>query len=95
MCSDPHKDWHPQREVCYSTMAEAAANRMYVALHEKKPFHNGDFTRWAEKATKATPFHFQDGVEIRVAEVDLNPDDMFLSAPESFDDRRTEAETET
>lgn len=65
-------------------MEEAAANRRYDELHKDHPFHDGSFTKWSEKASLATPYHFRDGVEIRVAEVDINPTDQFLSAGTAF-----------
>lgn len=81
VCSDPKRDWYPQRYVCHVAMETAAANRRYDALHEKQPFHDGTFSRWSEKATAATPYHFHDGVTVYVAETDLNPNDDFLGGP--------------
>ncbi|RNL66239.1 hypothetical protein EFK50_01025 [Nocardioides marmoriginsengisoli] len=65
-------------------MNEAAAKRRYEALHKERPFHNGDFRNWSAEATPATPFHYLDGVDISVAEVDLNPTDDFLNARRVF-----------
>lgn len=56
-----------------------AAERLYGLLHEKAPFHNGDFASWAEKPSRDHPFHYDDGVHIWLSPVEVNPDDDFLS----------------
>lgn len=70
--------WYPQRRICYPTMARAAADHQYDALHEKAPFHNGTFTEWGAKWSKKTPYHYRDGVTLWVAADDLTPHDHFL-----------------
>lgn len=30
--------------------------------HEKRPYHDGSFTHWAEKASKQHPYHYTAGV---------------------------------
>lgn len=62
-------------------MEAAAANRRYDQIHEKRPFHDGTFTQWAESASAAFPYHYRDGVNIWVAPVDLAPHDRFLTDP--------------
>lgn len=52
---------------------------MYARMHEAKPFHDGTGAIWAESPSWITPFHFQDGVRIYLAETDENPDDDFLN----------------
>lgn len=59
-------------------MQLAAARRKYDRIHEDRPYHDGTFSRWAEKASDDFPFHYADGVSIRLAETDENPDDLFL-----------------
>ncbi|MCW2785250.1 MAG: hypothetical protein JWP74_1767 [Marmoricola sp.] len=60
-------------------MERAATEHRWSALHEDKPWHNGDFTAWAEKRSDATPYHFKDGVTLYVSDRDDNPDDDFLT----------------
>ncbi len=54
------------------------AKRRWEELHEEKPYHDGTFSVWSEKATERTPFHFQDGVTVWLSQHDLTPDDNFL-----------------
>lgn len=68
-------------------MHEAAAQRQYKDLHKERPYHDGSFSRFTSEPTAATPFHFEDGVEIFVAAFDANPGDEFLTARNPFDDR--------
>jgi hypothetical protein len=60
-------------------MEREAAKGLYAGLHEKQPFHDGTFTRWAEKRSPAFPYHYLDGVTVWVAAVDHNPDDGFTT----------------
>lgn len=60
-------------------METEAAKRLYSLLHEDKPFHDGTFTSWSDKPSKAHPYHHGDGVTVWVAPVDLTPDDKFLT----------------
>lgn len=83
LCGDSSKPWYPQRHVCYADMERASAQRIYDALHEARPWHDGSFQRWSSERSKAFPFHHSDGVTITVADEDLNPDDHFLSAPDA------------
>ncbi len=48
-------------------------------MHEERPFHDGTETVWASERSRATPYHFSEGVKIYVAEFDVNPDDQFLT----------------
>lgn len=87
VCSDPNRVWYPQRKVCHVTMQEAAAQRRYREIHQDRPYHDGTFTNWTAEPTTGTPYHYLDGVEIYVAEVDINPGDEFLKKPDPFADR--------
>lgn len=60
-------------------MEQAAALWRYQALHEDRPYHNGDFKDWAAERTAAHPYHYLDGVTVYVARTDLNPADGFLA----------------
>lgn len=84
-CSDPDFKVYPQRQVCRFEMERQAADWWYGELHEDKPFHDGEFQRWSAERTKEFRYHFRDGVEIIVAEVDMYPDDKFL------DDHRSDS----
>jgi hypothetical protein len=57
----------------------AAAKRRYAALHEALPFHDGSFKSWVKERSDSHPFHFSDGVQVWVSDVDYSPDDNFLS----------------
>jgi hypothetical protein len=59
-------------------MQRAAAARRYEALHEERPYHDGNFRRWFKDPGPNSPFHFRDGVTIWVASTDVNPEDDFL-----------------
>lgn len=80
-CSDPKRAWYPYRTICYATMARAAAQAMFDALHEAAPYHDGTFTRWSKKRTPQFPFgHTQgDGVTIGVAAEDFASWDKFTT----------------
>ncbi len=71
-------------------MEEASARRRYSDLHGDRPWHDGTFTNWSSEATEATPYHFEDGVEVYVAETDLAPDDKFLTPLPMFGDQSPE-----
>lgn len=81
-CGDPHRNWYPQRTICYATMEAAAANWAYDKLHEERPFHDGtfptDLNAWSDTRSSSHPYDFRDGVTIWVAAQDLSPDDDFL-----------------
>lgn len=83
VCGDPDRPHFPQRTVCYATMEQAAAQAKWERLHEKRPWHDGSFTHWAEKPSDSHPYHHSHGVTIWVADQDLSPDDDFL-APASL-----------
>jgi hypothetical protein len=94
-CSDTEKEWFPQRDICRPTAALAAARRIYDMVHQARPFHDGTFDdsdprHWAEKPSRDFPFRYDDGVSIRLALTDENPEDQFLGGeiPESVLDRR-------
>lgn len=77
VCGDPERDWYPQRTVCYVQRETAAARAMYELRHKDQPFTDGEGS-WAAERSAAHPYHFNDGVHIWVAPVDLNPEDRFL-----------------
>lgn len=79
-CSDDHKDWFPQRHICYPTMLQKAAQRTYEELHRDAPFHDGEFKYWSKDWSPGTPHHYMDGVTIWLSPVELNADDEFLGA---------------
>lgn len=59
-------------------MALASAQRQWEALHKDRPYHDGTFRSWAEKASTAHPYHYSDGVVVWVSDEDLTPEDGFL-----------------
>lgn len=79
VCSDPDRTWFPQRSICHVTMEQAAAQARYSDKHEGKPYHNGKFTSWSEKRGADHPYEANEGVTIWVHDVDLSPEDRFLS----------------
>lgn len=91
-CPDDEKDWFPQRHVCYVAMQLEAAKRLYELQHEDAPYHNGSFLRWAKKPSRDFPFHYLDGVTIWMSEVELSPDDDFLSQGPSASADESDAE---
>lgn len=81
-CSDPDRAFYPQRSICYATRERVAAQERYAALHEAgsgRIYHDGLERNWSETWTTATPYKYDAGVSVWVADVDLNPDDHFLS----------------
>lgn len=78
LCSDPNAVWYPQRTVCYAAMSGDAADRQYDDKHSKRPFHDGNFSRWSDNATGRSPFHYRAGVTVWSSQYDLTPDDDFL-----------------
>ncbi|WP_228941846.1 hypothetical protein [Nocardioides sp. Leaf374] len=61
-------------------MERAAALAKYQRLHEDRPYHDGTFTRWAEKRSDRFPYHHSDGVTVWVADQDYAPDDLAFTA---------------
>lgn len=59
--------------------AEAARER-YRVLHEKRPWHDGTFTSWAEEQSPRHPYYFNHGVTIWAADEDLGNGGDFLSS---------------
>lgn len=84
VCGNPSTAWYPQRHVCRVSMEESAARREYDRIHEARPWHDGTFAKWSSERTSATPYRYDDGVEISVAQVDLNPGDEFLKPTNLF-----------
>ena len=79
VCSDPDRDWFPQRNICYATRERAAAAALWAQMHAERPYHDGTESLFSEKRTRATPYRYDEGVTLFVSEVDLNPDDQFLT----------------
>lgn len=79
VCSDPEREWYPQMTVCYPTMVTEAMQAKYARLHEKRPWHNGSFTDWAEEPSVEHPYHYTHGTTIWVSEQDLAVGGEFLS----------------
>lgn len=65
VCSDPSRDWFPQRTMCYATASRDLVIRRLRKKHEKK-----------EPGTK--DLHPFDGMDVWVSEFDLTPDDDFV-----------------
>lgn len=79
-CPDDDRDWFPQRDICWPAAQLEAAKRLYALIHEDAPYHDGSFKRWAKKPSRDYPFHYSDGVTIRLARTDEKPDDDFLGS---------------
>lgn len=60
-------------------MESAAANAKWGRLHEERPWHDGSFKSWAKEPSASHPYFKDWGVTIGVTDVDLRPDDTFLS----------------
>lgn len=63
MCSDPERDWFPQRTMCYPTAARELVGRRLLEKHKKAP---------------GTDPHPLDGMSVWVSQDDLTPDDGFI-----------------
>ena len=61
-------------------MVEESARAEYARLHEKRPWHDGSFSKWSEEPSATFRFHFQHGTTIWVAETDLGHGGDFLSS---------------
>lgn len=70
MCADADRTWFPQLTVCYPTMVEESARAEYARLHEKRPWHDGSFSKWSEEPSATFRFHFQHGTHIWAADTD-------------------------
>lgn len=88
-CPDAERDWFPQRNICYVEMQHKAAERIYEHLHEDAKFHDGSFASWSKEFSTRTPYRYDDGVQIWMAEVDVQPWDDFLSNPSASPDPPT------
>lgn len=78
-CGDDQRVLYPQRSICWPSAQLAVAERLFSMLHEEKPFHDGSFTVFMEKASEMTPFHVGDGLSFYMSERDDDPDDEFLT----------------
>lgn len=78
MCSDPEREWFPQRVTCYAERARLAGEALFAKAHEKAPYTD-DAGSWAKERSAEHPYHFADGVTIWAADTDLDPDDDFLA----------------
>lgn len=60
-------------------MERLAAEAMYLALHEERPFHDGTFTSWAKERSRSHPYGAMEGMTIGVSDTDLAPWDHFTT----------------
>jgi hypothetical protein len=58
-------------------MTQKEAEADYQARHTERPYHDGTFSDWQPTRSSSHPFHFEWGVTIGVAPVDVNPHDEF------------------
>lgn len=76
--------------MCWPAAELAVAERLFDALHEREPWHDGTFSTWSGEFSEATPWHYRDGTRIYLAETDENPSDQFLAdklaRPEGLDE---------
>lgn len=86
VCADPDRDWFPQLSVCRVEMETAAAQARFDGLHEKRPWHDGTFTDWADKQTASHPYHFRHGTRVWAAETDLGLGGDFTTRENPYED---------
>lgn len=91
MCTDAERLWHPQMTVCRPEMETAAAQAAFDRLHEKRPWHDGTLTDWAEKPSESHPYHFQHGTRIWVTETDLGLGGAFTTRENPYSEREEDA----
>lgn len=60
-------------------MEQKAADARYARLHDDRKWHDGTGTRWANEPSRGFPYRFDFGVTIGVADIDIRPDDLFLT----------------
>lgn len=77
-CSDPDRDWFPQRTICWATVQQRVAERRYDLAHSEMPYHDGTETFWSKEPGGHYLWHYLDGVNIWVSEHDLTPEDRFI-----------------
>lgn len=70
-------------------METEAARAQFERLHEKRPWHDGTFTDWAEKPSADHPYHFSHGIRIWVAETDHGFGGAFTTRENPFEDDDT------
>lgn len=78
-CGDHERAFYPFRQVDYAELERISAGYRYAQLHEKEPYHDGTFGRWAEDRSLEFPFHYSDAVTIGVALTDVAPWDLFTT----------------
>lgn len=64
VCSDPTRDWYPQRSMCYATASREVVLRRLQKKHEK--------------TEPGLTLHPLDGMSVWVAQDDLTPNDDFV-----------------
>lgn len=64
--------------MCHATRARESAQARFAELHKDRPWHDGTFTRWDEKQTRATPYHHSHGTSIWVSDTDYDLGGDFL-----------------
>jgi hypothetical protein len=77
VCSDPNREWHANRDICFATLALAEANRLYEAKHAENPYHDGTFKHWAPRQAPGW-FKYDQGVHIWISPEEIRPDDDWL-----------------
>lgn len=86
MCADPDRLWFPQMTVCRVEMETSAAQAQFERLHEKRPWHDGTFTDWAEKPSDSHPYHHRFGTRIWVTETDLELGGNFTTRENPYEE---------
>lgn len=79
-CSDPLKEWHPYRRICWATVERETAIAMmkHVRGGEDANFHDGTFTRWAKQWSPEFLVPAGAGETVGVSPVET-PDDPFTT----------------
>lgn len=73
--------------VCWPAAQLEAAKRQYSLLHKKEPYHDGSFKFWSKEPTPFTPFHFMDGVRLRMSPIELAPWDQWTTDENASPDK--------
>lgn len=73
--------------VCHVEMETEAARARFARLHEKRPWHDGTFTDWAEEPSGDHPYHYTYGLRIWVTEVDHGFGGNFTTRENPFEEK--------
>lgn len=66
-------------------METEAAQAKFARLHEKRPWHDGTFTDWAEKPSADHPYHYSYGTRIWVSETDFSLGGAFTTRENPYE----------